>query len=119
VVVVVVMGTLEWSQFWTIDPPHHQQVEVTWRPPQTHLHYTALYCGIYEYLRAPPANRYRTQALTYLDAIHANNNAHYRDNVRHMQNHRILWIREWLKSLPDDDGECSDAETVVGDDDAF
>ncbi len=90
-------------------------VQVTWRPPQTYLHYNELYRGIYEYLRSPPSNRYKAAALRYLDDITRNNAYPLSANRHYIQNHRILWIREWLSMLPDDEEECSDAETVVHD----
>jgi hypothetical protein len=92
-------------------------VPVTWRPPQPYLHYNELYRGIYEYLRSPPSNRYKTAALRYLDDIIRNNTLPFSANRHYIQNHRILWIREWLRMLPDDEGECSDAGTVAHDSD--
>lgn len=89
------------------------QVEVTWRPPQRHLHYNELYRGIYEYLRAPPHNDRREAALRYLNDIRANNVFPYNASTCYMQNDRIQWIQEWIKALPDDSGECSDADTVI------
>jgi hypothetical protein len=89
-------------------------VAVSWRPPQTYLHYNELYCGIYEYLRAPPANQYRAQALEYMVNIQQNSIIRLPEEVSRMQRHRIAWIREWLKALPCNEQECSDAETDVG-----
>jgi hypothetical protein len=88
-------------------------VECTWRPPQTFLHYNALYAGIYEYLRAPPDHNYKGRALRYLEGIRESNMHPYSTNPHYIQNHRILWIQEWLKALPNDQDECSDAETVT------
>ena len=98
------------------DPPYRIrqiQAEVTWRPPQVYLHYNELYVGIFEYLRAPPNKHYEAAALTYLSGIRRNNIYPFSANTHYIQNHRILWIQEWLKALPDDTGECSDAETVT------
>jgi len=91
----------------------HVQVQVSWRPPQQYLHYRELYVGIYEYLRAPPSVHHRTAALLYLEAIRENNIYPFSMNSHYIQNHRILWIQEWLKAMPDDSTECSDAETEM------
>lgn len=90
-------------------------VQVTWRPPQQYLQYNELYRGIPEYLRAPPTGNYREAAMIYLGDIHRNNHLPMKANPHYIQNHRILWIREWLQALPDDASECSDTDTVVGD----
>jgi hypothetical protein len=96
----------------SMSQPIHLQVEVTWRPPQTFLHYNELYRGIYEYLRAPPSNDKRGVAIQYLNDIRANNT--FPSNPwNFIQHHRIIWIEEWLNALPDDSDECSDAETVI------
>ena len=83
-------------------------VQVTWRPPQTYLHYDQLYRGIYEYLRAPPDHQHRAVALHYLHELRAS-----RSNDNYLQDHRIRWVEEWLKALPDDRAECSGADTDV------
>lgn len=106
------------STYWSTRLDHcflrsiPMQVDVTWRPPQTVLHYSELYRGIYEYLRAPPSNDKREAALQYLSDIRANSTSPV-NPYNCIQHHRILWIEEWLKALPDDSGECSDAETVI------
>ena len=86
-------------------------LDILWRPPQIHLHYYDLYAGICEFLRKPPDNRHRTDALLYLEVIRRNNIPPFKSNPNYIQNHRILWIKEWLKALPDDTADCSDAET--------
>jgi hypothetical protein len=91
-------------------------VQVTWRPPQTFLHYEELYRGIPEYLRAPPVGTYATAAVNYLGAIYRNIFPDMPSHLHCLQNHRVLWIREWLYALPDDASECSDTDTVVGED---
>lgn len=101
---------------WAEHSPHRirqMQPEITWRPPQVYLHYNELYVGIFEYLRAPPNKQYEADALTYLSDIRRNNIYPFSANAHYIQNHRILWIQEWLKALPYDSGECSDAETVT------
>lgn len=103
------------SLTWYPRPP--VTVEVTWRPPQRYLHYHELYCGIYEYLRAPPSNAWRLPACEYLAAIRRNVNSLSPARM-HLQLHRITWVQEWLKALPDDSDECSEAETEAGDDDS-
>jgi hypothetical protein len=109
------MSTRNQSTFFSLSEwsPYRIRPEVTWRPPQIHLHYNELYIGIYEYLRAPPNRRHEAAALVYLADIQQSNHYPLSANVHYIQNHRILWIREWLKALPFDAGECSDAETVV------
>jgi hypothetical protein len=97
----------------SMSQPIYIQVDVTWRPPQIFLHYDGLYRGIYEYLRAPPSNEKREAALQYLSDIRENNPPHPLNPYNFIQHHRILWIVEWIKALPDDSGECSDAETVI------
>lgn len=112
-------------------PPHHrwpptavrllplpallqaEAVEVTWRPPQRHLHYDALYRGIFEFLRAPPNNRYREAALRYLSVLRDNTTPQLRPDIAEMQAHRVQWTLAWFQALPDDSDECSDAETVA------
>jgi hypothetical protein len=88
-----------------------QSVEVSWRPPQTHLHYNALYCGIYEYLRAPPDPDRRAEAVAYLMDLQENSIRYpLIPQMRVLQEHRILWVLEWLGAMPED---CaSDADTV-------
>ena len=90
---------------------------VTWRPPQARLHYTELYSGIYEYLRQPPSNRFRNHAMEYLRDIRRNLDVPF--PYRHMQQDRIAWILEWIRALPDDSDECSDADTVGPNDETF
>lgn len=91
-------------------------LEVTWRPPQRYLHYPELYHGIYEWLRAPPQNRWREAAFEYLAAIRRNMNIPNRFPLRMLQEHRVTWILEWIKALPDDSDEVSGAETEAGED---
>ena len=88
----------------------------TWLPPQTHLHYQALYRGIYEYLRAPPSPVYHERANAYLVDLIANYHRPSISQAHPLQYHRILWTRAWLHALQQDllvDYQ-SDAETVVG-----
>lgn len=93
---------------------HHQyllDLHPTWLPPQPHLHYQALYYGIYEFLRAPPSHVYHDRAVDYLLSLLAN----YQTSRNVMQSHRILWTREWLDALQYQDELDSDADTVNGD----
>ncbi len=91
--------------------PEPQHVEVSWRPPQTFLHYHELYCGIYEYLRAPPDPEHHEGAVEYLTRLRHNRTI-YRllPSVLRLQDHRILWVMEWLKAMPDD--VASDSDTI-------
>jgi hypothetical protein len=93
--------------------PMQVEVAVTWRPPQRHLHYDALYRGIFEFLRAPPNNRYREAALRYLSIIRENINPQLRPDIAKLQAHRVQWTLAWFQALPDNSDDCSDAETVV------
>jgi hypothetical protein len=103
--------------FYHINPSFERQLprhaEVSWRPPQTYLHYHLLYCSIYEYLRAPPTNQHRADAAEYLVGLQGNlARCNLISSEHRLQVHRIIWTLEWLKALPDDSGECSDADTV-------
>ena len=69
---------------------------------QRYLHYQELYCGICEYLRAPPAN-------LYLQDLRRNYNP---GQAMVLQLHRIRWTADWLEALDEPD---SDTDTVVGD----
>ena len=106
------------------DPPstHYHQwqqlaarptLEVAWRPPQTHLHYDRLYYGIYEYLREPPTFGHLTDAQAYLQGlIRSRDLFELRTDEYRLQCHHILWVQEWIKAVPYDTDECSDADTV-------
>lgn len=97
-------------------PSHYNQhqIEVTWRPPQTFLHYQRLYWGIDCYLRAPPIPERLADAQQYLQALIESRQlmTHYCEQ-RALQDNRIRWVREWIRATPTDCGECSDAETVA------
>ncbi len=82
-----------------------RDVQVNWRPPQTYLHYPALYRGVYEFLREPPDRRHFLRTWRYLRAL---KKCYHPDNI--LQRHRILWTQAWLDQL--DDPEDSGAETV-------
>jgi hypothetical protein len=87
--------------------------EVTWRPPQTRLHYNALYYGIYEYLRAPPDAAFLANAQAYLASLIRSRGMLLRiDGEYVLQCDRILWVQEWIKAVPFDTDACSDADTV-------
>ena len=116
----------QWNtQAWPVFELHHNAmfvsyhtnprpaVQVTWRPPQTYLHYNELYAGIYEYLREPPAHQHKAAAQEYLTNLRESNFFPLASNPSYIQNHRIRWVQEWLKALPEDQDECSDAETEV------
>ena len=62
---------------------------VAWRPLDKDLHYTALYFGIYEYLRAPPCLDFLARAEDYLRSLLQFPHAP-------MQQHRIRWTRRWI-----------------------
>jgi hypothetical protein len=109
-------------------PPYHHQLhyqcitrspiilsEINWRPPQTHLHYHALYCGIYEFLREPPSRSFRNAAVEYLMKLQRSRTEYQLiPSERRLQEHRIAWVLEWLKAMPDDEGDdsASDADTA-------
>ena len=100
-----------------INPTNMNMLSPTWLPPQTHLHYQALYRGIYEYLRAPPSPVYHERANAYLVDLIANYHRPSISQAHPLQYHRILWTRAWLHALHQDllvDYQ-SDAETVVND----
>ena len=97
----------------TPSPHHRPPLEVTWRPPQTCLHYDALYYGIYEYLRAPPTITLLASAQAYLAGlIRSREMLLCVDGEYVLQCHRILWVREWINAIPFDNDACSDADTV-------
>jgi hypothetical protein len=75
---------------------------------QRYLHYQELYCGICEYLRAPPDNLYHSRALLYLQDLRRNYNP---GQTMVLQLHRIRWTEDWLEALDEPD---SDTDTVVG-----
>ena len=85
-------------------------LEPTWLPPHIHLHYQALYHGIYEWLRAPPSYIYHDRATEYLADLVA-----CYDPINVLQYHRIQWTSAWLRVLLLQDGHDSDADTVVCD----
>jgi hypothetical protein len=66
---------------------------VSWRPPQTKLHYVELYRAIWEYLRMPPARELEARARDYLRVLldwpHTE-----------LQRDRILWVRAWIDGIP-------------------
>ena len=95
---------------------HMQPIEVTWRPPQPFLHYQRLYWGIHCYLRAPPDPEHHADAQQYLEALIESRQlmTHFSDG-RALQDDRIRWVREWIRAMPSDCNECSDAETVEHD----
>lgn len=80
-----------------------------WKPPtQRFLHYDALYRGVLEILREPPARRHISCAVRYMRSLQA---CYHPSNT--LQYHRILWTKAWLDAL--DDQDYSEADT---DDDA-
>jgi hypothetical protein len=87
-------------------------ITVNWRPPDTSLHYQALYRGIYEFLREPPHFRHVSRAVRYLRMLKSPANYHPSNTL---QRHRILWTQAWLDAIisTTDGSENSDAETVV------
>lgn len=87
---------------------HRQRdVRVNWRPASMDLHYPALYCGVYEFLREPPDRRYFARAVRYVRAL---KKCCYAGNT--LQLDRIRWTQAWLDALADpaDSGD----ETEVG-----
>lgn len=89
----------------------HLHPEITWLPPQRYLHYTALYFGIYEWLRAPPSFSRRNQAQLYLTSLRQNlQQIPHGCEIREMQVHRIDWTTAWLACLLRED-VMSDADT--------
>ena len=73
--------------------------KVEWRPPQTDLHYPALYAGIWEYLRRPPTLARKTDAQEYLAILLSNTVNPSHSPRAQLQRDRILWVRAWLTSL--------------------
>ena len=109
------------GQFYLLSPHHtyprtpnpRPPLEVTWRPPQTCLHYDTLYYGIYEYLRAPPDAAFLANAQAYLASLIRSRGMLLRiDGEYVLQCDRILWVQEWIKAVPFDTDACSDADTV-------
>ena len=74
---------------------------VTWRPPETHLHYPELYAGVYEYLREAPVSGREVEARAYLQALNLNLNAYQTlpYDFGGLQRDRIAWVRAWLRQL--------------------
>ena len=71
---------------------HHgnMRAHVAWWPRDARLHYAALCCGIYEYLREPPCLTHLGKATEYLAELNQYPHAP-------MQRDRILWTREWIR----------------------
>jgi len=63
-----------------------------WRPASTLLHYNALYMGVYEFLREYPNLDHEGFIRDYLADLEKYPNSP-------MQQHRILWTKEWLAHL--------------------
>ena len=94
-------------------PLNRRPIEVTWRPPYDFLHYNDLYYGLYEYLRAPPAPEFKDEATNYLADLRRNSLMFdLIPEIRRLQNDRIIWVVEWLKAVPNNTEDCSDADTV-------
>ena len=94
-------------------PPNHRNIDISWRPPLTYLHYNELYCGIYEYLRAPPDPQFRESAVEYLMDLQQNSVMYNLiPKIRRLQTDRIMWVLEWLKAMPECPEVSSDADTV-------
>lgn len=93
---------------WRGPGPIQRDVEVTWRPPLRCLHYPMLYCGVYEFLRAPPDITKWQRAVHYLRTLQK---CCHPDNQ--LQCDRIRWTQAWIDALADP--ECSDAETEAED----
>ena len=85
---------------------------MTWRPPQSHLNYPTLYRGVPEYLRTTPDPNRMHSAQMYMNILIQELGNCSSVDAYLLQVHRIAWTREWLIALPNDDAECSDAETV-------
>ena len=64
---------------------------VSWRPPQTHLHYNELYRGVWEYLREPPRRDFEAKARKYLLQLR---------RTTSLERDRIEWVNEWINQLP-------------------
>ena len=82
----------------------HSVAWVSWRPPQTGLHYADLYRGIWEFLRRPPTRELEPRAREYLRALRE-------WPYGSLQQDRILWVQMWLRALP-----CQERlQTAMGD----
>ena len=68
----------------------NRRARVNWWPSNTRLHYAALCCGIYEYLREPPCRARLREAREYLADLNQYPHAP-------MQRDRILWTSEWIR----------------------
>ena len=66
---------------------------VTWRPANTQLHYAALYCALWEFLRMPPQKEKEARATTYLQTLQEYPGPQ-------LQRDRIQWVEAWLAALP-------------------
>jgi hypothetical protein len=66
---------------------------VSWRPPQTTLHYAELYRGIWEFLRMPPRRELEPRAKEYLRKLHE-------WPYGLLQRDRVAWVEAWLAALP-------------------
>ncbi len=87
-----------------------------WKPPRhPHLHYTTLYYGVYEYLLSPPCAARQQDAQKYLHNILYTLELWptMREDVRRLQEHRVQWVREWIRAIPEEDYD-TDSDTVVG-----
>ena len=69
----------------------HRRAHVTWWPSDGRLHYAALCCGIYEYLRQPPCIARLGEAIQYLADLN-------RYPLAPMQQDRIRWTSEWIRA---------------------
>ena len=49
-----------------VDTTFPSKAWVSWRPPQTRLHYGELYRSVWEYLRRPPRREFEARAREYL-----------------------------------------------------
>ncbi len=67
---------------------------VSWRPPQTRLHYTKLYRGLWEFLRMPPKRALEPRAKEYLCSLRK------WASFDSLQQDRIAWVEAWLAALP-------------------
>ena len=74
-------------------------VWVEWRPPDTALHYTDLYAGIYEFLRKAPVSGMEAHAREYLTALLRNVISPASTQPARLQRDRIAWVRAWLREL--------------------
>ena len=76
-----------------VDTSFPSKAWVSWRPPQTRLHYGELYRSVWEYLRRPPRREFEARAREYLRIL-------LQWTHTDLQRDRILWVRAWIDGIP-------------------